>query len=233
MRAAQPLVGRDDEMSELVAGLEDARRGRGRVFLVGGDAGIGKTRLVEALVGAAEPTEARVLWGRCWEGGGTPPFWPFVQVLRSLITDARAETLHEMLGTAAPDIATMVPELTRVLPSVRPRAPSDAPEARLRLFDAVTRALATAAAEAGGLVVALDDLHAADEPSLALLRDVAGKVARTHLLVVGTYRDAEARASPRSYRLLSDIGAADRRIELSGLDEQAAATLFEVESGQV
>ena len=68
------LVGREWELAELRGALDDAARGRGRVWIVGGEAGIGKTRLLEAVSDAAEPTEVRVLWGRCWEGGGAPAY---------------------------------------------------------------------------------------------------------------------------------------------------------------
>src|SRR5438093_13204501 len=72
------FVGRTRELAELEAGLGDALAGRGRVFLIGGEAGIGKTRLVDELSSRAKDREARVLWGRCWEAGGAPAYWPWV-----------------------------------------------------------------------------------------------------------------------------------------------------------
>jgi predicted ATPase len=70
-------VGRDREAAELVAGLEDAIGGRGRLFLIAGEPGIGKTWLAEHLAGLATERGIRVLWGGCWEAGGAPPFWPW------------------------------------------------------------------------------------------------------------------------------------------------------------
>jgi AAA ATPase-like protein len=66
---SRAFVGRDREVAELVAGLEDAIGGRGRLFLISGEPGIGKTWLVEHLAGHATKQGIRVLWGRCWEGG--------------------------------------------------------------------------------------------------------------------------------------------------------------------
>src|SRR5215218_4631180 len=78
------FVGRDRAVAELVAGLEDAAGGRGRLFLIAGEPGIGKTWLAEHLAGLASTRGTRVLWGRCWEAGGAPPFWPWAQVLGAL-----------------------------------------------------------------------------------------------------------------------------------------------------
>ncbi len=71
------LVGRERELAELRSALDEADRGRGGVWLVSGEAGIGKTRLLQAIAEAAEPTDTQVLWGRCWEGGDAPSYWPW------------------------------------------------------------------------------------------------------------------------------------------------------------
>src|SRR5207245_10714448 len=76
------LVGREVEIGQLVAGLDDATAGRGRLFLISGDPGIGKTRLVEEMAVEARGRGALVLWGRCWEAGGAPGDWPWVPALR-------------------------------------------------------------------------------------------------------------------------------------------------------
>jgi DNA-binding SARP family transcriptional activator len=77
------FVGREAELEELHAGLEDALAGRGRLFLVVGEPGIGKSRLAEELMRRARARGARVLVGRCWEAGGAPAYWPWVQSLRA------------------------------------------------------------------------------------------------------------------------------------------------------
>src|SRR5262245_45623348 len=75
------FVGRDWGVAELAAGLEDAVGGRGRLFLITGEPGIGKTCLVEKVAGRAIQRETRVLGRRCSEGEGAPPFWPWAQVI--------------------------------------------------------------------------------------------------------------------------------------------------------
>src|SRR5438552_19128751 len=88
-RTEAVFVGRHRELVELRAGLEDAVTGRGRFFLVVGEAGIGKTRLVEELAREAAERGQLVLWGRCWQGGGAAPDWPWSQVSRAYHRTAR------------------------------------------------------------------------------------------------------------------------------------------------
>jgi DNA-binding SARP family transcriptional activator len=99
------FVGRDSELAELVAGLDDAFAGRGRIFLVVGEPGIGKSRLAEELIAHAAARGARVLVGRCWEAGGAPAYWPWVQSLRTYLREAPDDVLLPELGAGAVDLA--------------------------------------------------------------------------------------------------------------------------------
>jgi predicted ATPase len=81
--AATPVVGRDEELSVLEAGLDDALAGRGRLFIVVGGPGAGKTQLADELASRAKARGAKILWGRGWHGGGAPPFWPWSQAMRT------------------------------------------------------------------------------------------------------------------------------------------------------
>src|SRR5882724_5669282 len=110
MHAGPVFVGRQRELAELRAGLEDAVGGRGRFFLVVGEAGIGKTRLAEELAREATERGGVALWGRCWEGAGAPPYWPWIQLLRACARTVRAEPPH-VLGAGAASLARLVPEL--------------------------------------------------------------------------------------------------------------------------
>jgi DNA-binding SARP family transcriptional activator len=83
-RAAGVFVGREAELAELLAGLDDALAGRGRLFIVSGAAGVGKTRLVDELAARAKDRGARILWGRAWKEGDAPAYWPWRQALRSI-----------------------------------------------------------------------------------------------------------------------------------------------------
>ena len=80
--AASPLVDRAEELAVLEAGLDDAVAGRGRLFVVVGEAGSGKTRLADEVGSAAKQRGSRILWGRGWDGGGAPAYWPWSQALR-------------------------------------------------------------------------------------------------------------------------------------------------------
>ena len=80
--AASPLVDRAEELTLLEAGLDDAIAGRGRLFVVVGEAGSGKTRLADEVGSAAKQRGSRILWGRGWDGGGAPAYWPWSQALR-------------------------------------------------------------------------------------------------------------------------------------------------------
>ncbi|TMB08190.1 MAG: ATP-binding protein, partial [Deltaproteobacteria bacterium] len=99
-RAEAVFVGRHRELVELRTGLEDAGAGRGRFFLVVGEAGIGKTRLVEELASEAAARGHLVLWGRCWESEGAPPYWPWIQVIRAYLRTARSEGPPRVAGGA-------------------------------------------------------------------------------------------------------------------------------------
>lgn len=82
--AAAPLVGREAEIALLEAGLEDALAGRGRLFVVVGATGAGKTKLADEVASLAKQRGARILWGRGWSGGGAPPYWPWKQAFRDV-----------------------------------------------------------------------------------------------------------------------------------------------------
>ena len=97
-RAAGIFVGRERELAELAPALEDAVAGRGRLFLISGDSGVGKTRLADELASRAKDAGGRVLWGRSSKRAGAPPYWPWTQALQSLGEDA--PELDPALGDA-------------------------------------------------------------------------------------------------------------------------------------
>ncbi len=95
----EALLGREREMAVLRAALASASRGRGRLVLLSGEAGIGKTRLADAFAVEARDHGARVAWGRCWEAGGAPVYWPWLQAVRSLLRDVEADDLRRLVRT--------------------------------------------------------------------------------------------------------------------------------------
>src|SRR5262249_43853375 len=170
--------------------------------------GIGKTRLADELLHAAEAQGAWALWGRAWEAGSAPAYWPWLQVLRPLVRELGADAVRAELGRLAAELGSILPELHLSPPD---GAAPDA--ARFRLFEAVAALLALAARRRP-LVVCLDDLHAADEPSLLLLRYLAPGLAAGSLFVLGTYRDTDLRPDTP----VAELGRlAEPRVVLRGL----------------
>ncbi len=234
------FVGRAREIADLRAGLRAALGGRGQLFLVGGDAGIGKTRLVEQILGEAVSQGARSLWGRCWEASGAPAYWPWVQVVRALLRDGGADTLVGSLGPGGEHLARVVPELrasSGVAPAADPvPAPASTREAdpeqeRFLLFDAAA-GLLRRAAQPAPLVIAIEDIHGADLPSLLLLRFVASSLRDSPVLLVVTYREVEARRAPHVARMLGELVGSARGISLRGLAEKDVAELVEAAIGR-
>src|SRR6185369_6165849 len=85
--SAAIFIGRSRELAELRAAVDEAQLGRGRLFLLSGDPGIGKTRLAEEIDSYARRCGTEVLWGRCDETGGAPAYWPWIQLIRSYAVD--------------------------------------------------------------------------------------------------------------------------------------------------
>jgi DNA-binding SARP family transcriptional activator/tetratricopeptide (TPR) repeat protein len=221
------LVGRDDQLAALDGVLAGAGGGRGRVVLVAGEPGIGKTRLAEEAARRGAAAGMQVAWGRCHEGDGAPTLWPWTQVVRQLAAELGPGQLAAMLGPSAAWLGQLMPELAEPAGPPGPRPVADLGAARFQLNQAVA-GLLRRLAEARPLLVVVDDLHWADVPSLSLLAFLAGELNDARLVVVGTYRDVEALPG----RPLADtLGALARepvveRIALGGLDRADVARLI-------
>ncbi len=173
-----------------------------------------------------------MLWGRCWEAGGAPAYWPWVQALRSYLRDRGEEAVRLEMGRGASDIAQMLPEVRDVIPGL-PDPPSLDPEgARFRLFESTSGFLRTASMNRA-LVLLLDDLHAADTPSLLLLQFVGRDLAGSHMLIVGTYRDVEIHPDHPLSETLAELAReeATRRLHLRGLVERDVALFIQTTTG--
>ena len=231
--AAAPFVGRDRELTLLVGAFEDAASGRGRVVLVSGEPGIGKTRLCDELASIAREHDTPVAWGRCWEAGGAPPYWPWVQVLRTCVRAAPDDLLRKILSPADAELAQLLPEIEPLTgPATTPGRDPEA--ARFRLFDATARFLASVT-EDTPLLVVIDDLHAADTPSLLLLRFVAGEVASARVLVVSAFRPPVFGTDETLRGTITELmrEPVTTRLELGGLTHDAVASILEQTTGSL
>ena len=193
------LYGRAQTLDQAQAAVERALAGDGRPLLFTGEPGIGKSALAEHVATAAAAQCAAIAWGRCWEAGGAPPYWPWIQIFRGLGMDEDpfAAAMAGVAGAAA--------------------------EARFAAFDRAVQALKAHAVRAP-LALILDDLHAADAPSLLLLLLLARQLRGCRILVVGAYRDAEVRATPELAPLLARIARESDVLPLGRLGPDDVAT---------
>jgi DNA-binding SARP family transcriptional activator len=226
--AGQAFVGRDRELAALGIALDRALAGQGSTHMIGGEPGIGKSRLADELSRIARTRGARVLWGRCWEAGGAPAYWPWVQALRAVIADTDPAALRALAGSRVSEVAQLLPELRERIPELPEPSSPESEGARFRLFDAASEFIRRAAASQP-IVLVLDDLHAADTPSLLMLRFIAGEIGEARVLVLGTYRDVEVGPDHPLNAALDDLGRqqAAHLIALQGLDETQVSRLIE------
>jgi DNA-binding SARP family transcriptional activator len=210
--ARSPFVGREREIAELTGALDGALSGRGSFVEISGEAGMGKSRLVEQVIHQARLRGARALVGRCLEGEASPAFLPFLDSLDTAL--GNEVDLERLVGDDAALATRLCPRLAARLR--QPPAPAmDATSERYLVFQAVATLLERIAAPAGAVLV-IEDLHWIDQPSLALLRYLAGRLDGARLLVIATYRAEDL--EPRKHDALVDLrqhGGA--RVALRGL----------------
>ncbi|MFN2568905.1 MAG: AAA family ATPase [Candidatus Dormibacteria bacterium] len=203
------FVGRAAPLRRLGDALDEAMGGTLGIIFVSGEAGIGKTSLLARAAEMAKERGATVAWGTCWDSPSAPAFWPWVQVLRDILTAGPDEPGF----TGDRDtLARLVPELA--MPGAPPPPDADDEGARFRLLDAIA-SLLERRARRQPLVVVLDDLQWADRSSLELLDFVARPHRPVRLLLLGAYRHDELRGdmAPLMGKLVSRADA----IRLHGL----------------
>ncbi|MDX6679710.1 MAG: hypothetical protein QOE31_3762 [Solirubrobacteraceae bacterium] len=194
--------------------------GEGRLLLMSGEPGIGKTRLAEELAALAVDQGALVAWGRVDDGEGAPPYWPWIQVLEAVLERGDRGLLGDALGQSAGVLAAIVPTVGELVGDIETPPVLDPAAARFRLHAAIFDVLRALGAHRP-LVVVLDDMHWADVSSLELTRFVASRLARVSLLLVVTYRDVDRGSSVAFDDVLASLARepALERIALGGLSE--------------
>jgi hypothetical protein len=220
-------LGRERELAELDAALQDLGEGRGSLFLLTGEPGIGKTRLADELAFIAAKRGIAVHWGRSWEAGGAPSYWPFIQVLRSMCRSVDPALIGALLGSHGSPLLELLPELRSTISVM---IGGHAAKDRFQLFDAVGTFVREVASRAPQLVV-LDDLHAADPSSLLLLQFLVKDLRSVPVLVVGTYREAEARLAPEIGSALVRLSREATLLSLRRLDQSEVAAFVTQATG--
>jgi DNA-binding CsgD family transcriptional regulator/tetratricopeptide (TPR) repeat protein len=213
-RRPSATVGRKVEQARLADRFAHAAEGRANVVLLIGDAGIGKTRLLEEAAGDAVHNGALVLRGRGSDIEGMPPYLLFREALVPYVRSAPSALLRRQLGPGAAALGELFPDLKRRHLSLR-AAPLPPEEARLRLFEAVGQFLRAIAAERP-LVLLLDDLHWADPASLDLLGHVVCRQNLGRVLVAGACREGEVGANAALARVADRLNR-DRLLTLMQL----------------
>jgi tRNA A-37 threonylcarbamoyl transferase component Bud32/tetratricopeptide (TPR) repeat protein len=222
------FVGREKELADLRARVANLSRGVGGVVLIGGEPGVGKTRLAETAMHEARAARALCLTGHCYEmEGSAAPYTPFTEILEFSARVMPPRTLRETMGDAAPELARIFPALRQAFPDI-PAPMEMPPEQQRQYFFARYREFNERASRVAPIVALLDDLHWADEASLLLLSHLATYVDSIPILVIGTYRDVDLEVNRPFARTLEDLTRHRRahRITLRRLPQDGTADLL-------
>jgi DNA-binding NarL/FixJ family response regulator len=219
------LLAREVELAQLSAALDRTFAGRGGLVLLTGEPGIGKTRLAEHVASAAQVRGAAVYWGYATQAEGAPPYWPWRQILRSLLEDFGEAEFIRLASSGIAEILHVVPELRARLNVVG--IPTDEDVSRFAIYDSVGELL-FGAARRQPVILVLEDLHWADSPSVVLLQVLGSRLPRAPLLIIATYRDREVGSEhPLKAGLADFVRTGDTlEVALHGLDNAAAAELL-------
>ena len=201
LRGVRPLLGREPQLAAAMARLADLDASRGATLLLSGEPGIGKTRLVEEVVGAARERGYRTAWATAWQGEGAPPLWPWVQILRQLT------------GT------------DEVLSQFEAESPAASPAACFAQSEAIS-AVVRSEASVRSLVVVLDDLQWADAASIRVLCAVGSAVRDVGSLVIGMYRPEEL-----AREHVADLARVGVTMAVPRLSDEAASELLRSAAG--
>lgn len=200
------LVGRVSEMDRLERALAAARLGQGQCFIVAGEAGVGKSRLVAEVCADAANQGFLTLPGQCFEQDASFPYAPLIDLLRAFCAGRDPADIQAILGPLALELVKLLPELALTLPELEPTPALDPEAEKRRLFAALAQFLiqltqtAPETGPAGPLLVIVEDVHWSDETSLDFLHLFAHRLAAYPILLLATYRREDASPS-LTYRL--------------------------------
>ena len=222
------FVGRETERSALRRILERVIGGEGRVAMIGGALGVGKTRIAAEFAAEASARGFVTLVGSCYDRENSLPFNPFVEILELAMAQSTSQdAFRAALGNDAGEMARLMPQLRRLFPDIPPPLELSPEQSRRILFNAVVELLGRSAAS-GPILLLFEDLHWADEGTLSLLNHIARSIAKVPLLILGTYRDNEIDPAGPLARTLDELLRIHmlERISLRGLPQSAVAEMI-------
>jgi DNA-binding winged helix-turn-helix (wHTH) protein/tetratricopeptide (TPR) repeat protein len=228
------FVGRASEMSRLHAALAGMTSGGGRLALISGEPGIGKSRICAELAAEAEKNCVATLIGHCIEQEGVA-YLPIVEILESYVDRTQSsDELRRIMGEEGPEMARLLPKLRRILPDLPPPRESGLEQSRRHLFNSFCNFIARRCREKPTLLI-VEDLQWADDSTLALMSYLSQRGPSLPLMVVGTYRVSRADLNPGLTRTLECLvrGRLAIQIRLQGLDSSEVALMLRGLSGQM
>jgi tetratricopeptide (TPR) repeat protein len=220
------FVGRETERNAIRAMIDRGLSGHGSLIMLGGGLGAGKSRLAMEMAEYASRLGFTSLVGHCYERDEPFPYLPFVEIIESGLAQAASlDDFRRRVGDSAAELAQLVPSLRRIFPDIP--QPLELPPAQRRryLFQSVSETLARAARIRSYLLI-LEDLHWADESTLALLIHLCNRVTQIPVVIIGTYRDGYS-GNPALVRTLEELIRMDiRPLKIGGLSRAAVAQML-------
>jgi class 3 adenylate cyclase/tetratricopeptide (TPR) repeat protein len=227
------FIGREAERADLRRFVEQAASGYGGFVMIGGEPGVGKTRISEEVAEEAAGRGMMALVGHCPETESGLPYAPVVEIMEATMRGVSKETLRIAFGESASELAKMVPELRRIFPNLPPPLELPPEQERRYLFNSFTE-FVERASRMQPLLFVLEDLHWADEPTLLLLQFLAERVAGMPVLLLGTYRDVELDVDRPLARTLEGLirRRLAHRVNLNRLGREDVSEMLNVLSGR-
>jgi tetratricopeptide (TPR) repeat protein len=221
------FVGREGEGHAIRAAIDRALSGHGSIVMLGGGPGVGKTRLAMEVAEYASRVGFRCCVGHCYERDEPFPYLPFVEIIESNLAQAASlDDFRFRMGENAPELAQIAPSLRRVFPDIPQPLELPPTQKRRYLFQSLSEALGRAAQTRSYLYI-LDDLHWADESSLALLNYLANRISQLPFVIVGTYREGYSADNPALVRTLEELMRLGvRPLKLDGLSKNDVAQML-------
>src|SRR6202035_1875897 len=221
------FVGRESERSTIRAAIDGALSGHGSVVMLAGGPGVRKSRLATEMAQYASRIGFRCSVGHCYERDEPFPYLPIVEIIENNVAQAASlEDYRRRMGDTLAEVAQIAPSLRRVFPDLPKPLELPAAQQRGYLLQSVSEALARAARLRPQLLV-LEDLHWADESTLALLIYIANRIAKLPVVIIGTYRSGYSDTNPALVRTLEElIRMGVRPQKLGGLSKDAVAQML-------